>query len=660
MKFFKSFNCKICNIERRDLIAKSILMSLGFVVAVLVSACNLSLAADVTPPPDLRAGMPQEEQSSQNIKMDYPLVPPDAGSGEAIFQEKCAPCHGASGLGNGSRASSLPNPVPALGNAEVARRSTPSQWYTIVTEGNLERFMPPFESLSDRQRWDVIAYTFSLGTDPESVANGGALYESLCANCHGLSGKGDGEQINTLSSPPPDFSDQEYMAFMSADDFYQAVVKGLSPDMPSFESQLSERERWAVADFLRTFAFPAQFQLESQAADAQDQTSQESPGETPLLESDPETLGNVIGDVYNNSGGELPTGLEVTLYGFEHDTATITLTTHLEDDGKFAFKDVDLPLGQIFFAVVDYEGTRYASDMAIIEEGTEAIMLPIDVYDSTSDASGLVIDRLHYFLETPDPETIRVVELYVISNPSNFTVIPDEKNPYTLNFEIPENAVELEILESDVGGRFVKTESGFADTFPVFPGDGEHQVVFAYNLPYDGSLEFTRPTNLKTNAVVILVPEDGILIRGSGITDGGTRDVEGMPYHIYNGSSLLPGEDFNVQISRNDPLSAVGISVGDNSNLIIGIGVFGLVLIGAAVWFFMRTRTSSGTETGSSAPVAEVRMDGINDRDTAMDAILTLDDLYKAGKLQEEAYLERRAELKARLKEIIDLEDDAE
>ena len=39
-----------------------------------------------------------------------------------------------------------------------------------------------------------------------------------------------------------------------------------------------------------------------------------------------------------------------------------------------------------------------------------------------------------------------------------------------------------------------------------------------------------------------------------------------------------------------------------------------------------------------------------------MDAILALDDLYKEGQLPEEAYLERRRELKARLKELLDRE----
>jgi hypothetical protein len=34
-----------------------------------------------------------------------------------------------------------------------------------------------------------------------------------------------------------------------------------------------------------------------------------------------------------------------------------------------------------------------------------------------------------------------------------------------------------------------------------------------------------------------------------------------------------------------------------------------------------------------------------------MDAIIALDDMYQAGELPEEAYRERRAELKARLRE---------
>jgi hypothetical protein len=40
------------------------------------------------------------------------------------------------------------------------------------------------------------------------------------------------------------------------------------------------------------------------------------------------------------------------------------------------------------------------------------------------------------------------------------------------------------------------------------------------------------------------------------------------------------------------------------------------------------------------------------DEETLMDAIIALDDQYRAGNLPEEAYLERRADLKEKLRKI--------
>jgi hypothetical protein len=39
--------------------------------------------------------------------------------------------------------------------------------------------------------------------------------------------------------------------------------------------------------------------------------------------------------------------------------------------------------------------------------------------------------------------------------------------------------------------------------------------------------------------------------------------------------------------------------------------------------------------------------------ESLMDAIIALDDLYRSGQLPEEAYQQRRAELKAKLKELL-------
>jgi len=46
-------------------------------------------------------------------------------------------------------------------------------------------------------------------------------------------------------------------------------------------------------------------------------------------------------------------------------------------------------------------------------------------------------------------------------------------------------------------------------------------------------------------------------------------------------------------------------------------------------------------------------IDELDDADSIMDAIIALDDLHRAGKIADEAYETRRAELKARLKELL-------
>ena len=119
----------------------------------------------------------------------------------------------------------------------------------------------------------------------------------------------------------------------------------------------------------------------------------------------------------------------------------------------------------------------------------------------------------------------------------------------------------------------------------------------------------------------------------------------------------MPGEDFSLVISGNDALSRLGISGQDNTTLFLGIGIFGIVLVSVGVWFYLRSRSKPEDEDEALEPETDVELNGIDDSDTAMDAILALDDLYKEGQLPEEAYLERRAELKSHLQQLIEREE---
>ncbi len=634
---------------------------------VLLTACSFSLAEDITPPPGAEQAMPisQTQPAVTNGPL-YPLVPPNPEKGRPAYAEKCAPCHGESGQGDGPRASQLPNPVAPLGSPELARQVTPADWYSMVTEGNLERFMPPFSSLSDRQRWEVVAYSYMLSTTEAELEQGAELYQQNCAGCHGQDGQGDGPQMANLSAQPVDFTDQALMAQKSATDLYEAITNGVSAEMPAFSDQLGEDERWALATYLRTLTFVSEEQptlvsetdelAESTASQALETESlaTEVPA-IPLAEA-PHSMGQVVGVVTNASGGNAPAGLEVKLRGFDDMQEVITQTTTLQADGTFAFENIEMLPGRVFVATVDYNETTYGSDIGVVEPDMQTLDLPVAIYDTTTDATILSVDRLHLFFEFIDENTLRVIQLYIMSNPSNQTVVAAGEGEPTIRFKLPAGAQNLEFQDGVLGGRFVRTEDGFGDTVAIRPGASTYELLYAYDMPYDRKLELSQPMPYLVNAVVVLLPEGNVKIKSDLLTDGGLRDVQGAQYRMYNGSAIPAGTDLVMTISGRPSSATPGLTRGSSTNAVIGLGVFGFALIVTGVWLYRRSRLAGGreeVEVDEQAPEAPKGPE-TESAENLVDTIIVLDDLYQEGKLPEEAYLQRRAELKARLQNLMD------
>ena len=77
--------------------------------------------------------------------------------GSAVYRQSCLGCHGVDGSNlSGSDFSAEAYPQHLEEN--------PALLFWILTEGSLERGMPPYKSsLSDEQRWKVLTYAWSLG-----------------------------------------------------------------------------------------------------------------------------------------------------------------------------------------------------------------------------------------------------------------------------------------------------------------------------------------------------------------------------------------------------------------------------------------------------------------------------------------------------------------
>ncbi len=654
----------------------SLIFLLG--LAVVLSACSFSMAADITPPP----GSEQQpaQQTTQEVANSpvYPIVPPDLLNGAKIYDQECAACHGKTGLGDGPQAGQLSVPAATLGLSDFARIYSPAEWYTVVTQGNMDQLMPAFTNLTDRQRWDVVGYSMNLSVSDQLVAQGEILYLENCASCHGQAGEGDGPDGATLSSQPTRLTDQSLMAQNSSDNLYQAITSGITPDMPAYTDTLDENERWALVGYLRslTYSRPETSQEPYPAPEINPiaSTSQDTypsplaypyPAVTPNpnlaptvdITSTATFTGSVAVKLINGSGGEIPADVSVILYAFDEmqNTYSETLTTGV--DGVFNFTNIQMPEGRVFLARADYASGIYGSDIVTVDPATPDLNLQITLYDSTTDTSGLTTDRIHIFFDFTDPKNIQVIEVFIISNSSKQAIVAPNQDGAVVTFPLPQGYTNLQFQEGALGDRYIEVPQGFADTLTVNPGVGDYQVIFAFQMPYNRKMEFVQPMFLPTSALVIMVPENGVKVVSSQLQDGGLRDFQGSSYHMYNGSSLIAGSSLEFTLSG-DPKKAAGsiLNTSSTQNLAIGLGAFGVALIVFGLWLFRRNRRNLAMQPsfeGADFPSpASNLVDVPDDEDTLMDAIIALDDQYHSGNLPEEAYMERRAVLKDKLRNI--------
>jgi len=216
--------------------------------------------------------------------------------GKNVYARRCEGCHGLTGNGNGPAATFMYKFRPRNFNAGVFKfRLTPSgslpqdgDLYRTVTRGIRGSSMPSWHMLPDKVRIAVIQYIkYELAvdrSDPEEpyhyfveepaeapmyigmapepsedlVKHGKEVWQQAkCWECHGNSGKGDGDKSRELEDDfgypilPADLTAGLYKSGPSVKDIYRTVTTGLSgTPMPSYGDSLPEEDRWALAYFV--------------------------------------------------------------------------------------------------------------------------------------------------------------------------------------------------------------------------------------------------------------------------------------------------------------------------------------------------------------------------------------------------------------------------
>jgi len=213
-------------------------------------------------------------------------------SGKAIYDQRCAQCHGIDGRGNGAAAPALlPRPRDfaaaqfKLRTTETGSLPTDDDLIRAITFGVPGTSMPGWQkflstadiaavatyvkSFSPRfaaerpQSIPTVAASVPGAPTPQTVAAGKAVYEKLrCAACHGTDGTGTGAIATDLKDdagrPLPATNLTEPWTFRGGatpQDVYLRFRTGMNgTPMPSFATAASETELRNLAAYVLTFA----------------------------------------------------------------------------------------------------------------------------------------------------------------------------------------------------------------------------------------------------------------------------------------------------------------------------------------------------------------------------------------------------------------------
>jgi mono/diheme cytochrome c family protein len=91
-----------------------------------------------------------------------------------------------------------------------------------------------------------------IASDDKSIAAGKAVYVAQCLKCHGDSGRGDGPSAKDLKPRPKDLADPA-VSSQSDGALFWKITTGRAP-MPTFETLVSEEDRWNTVNYLRALA----------------------------------------------------------------------------------------------------------------------------------------------------------------------------------------------------------------------------------------------------------------------------------------------------------------------------------------------------------------------------------------------------------------------
>lgn len=613
------------------------------IILLLALAALLTACGGLGGEPQIVATLPPQSTSAlSDVSADvgYPLAPPDLARGAQVFAENCTRCHGATGAGDGELVQSgQVGQMASFLDPATARDQTPQDFFTTITAGRLDKLMPPWkDKLTEADRWAVALYTYMLSHPADQLAQGGQLWTANCAECHGESGAGDGPKAAEINRPIGNLTVQTEITGLSEAELFKTVSDGIDPNMPAFADKLSEAERYAIVAYARSLS------LANVSAIAQPATTPE-----PEATGEPAITGTVSGKVINGTAGSIvPPDLKVSLVVSNQGSLVKQDQLTPAADGSYTFTDVPIVTGGDYVVATVYRDRLFTSGFSTGDASKTAMDMPLTIYELTEDPAVISITGIVSQVSASG-DTLEVREVLRFKNTSDraFTSSNDLGSGRfaSLIVTLPPGA---QIVTFDDAQRYVTSDKDFSfvDTAPVYPGE-DHLVVVVYILPYDGSTSLIeQPLNYPLDGQVglLMYPQD-LQVKSDQLPHIGPQTLGNSTYESYQSRlTLKTGDVIRYEVSG---ASAPGAAITGATTTVTTSNILPILLLivgGAAILagfiLFVRGRNPA-------MPNKQQLIDALVAQIAEMDAA------HKAGQLNHDLWHRQRAQLKARLAELL-------
>ena len=574
---------------------------------------------------------------------ELPQQPPLAPLGEALYQENCSPCHGATGNSDGPVVPQLPAKPPPFADPATVWDKSPAEYFHTTKFGRIENLMPPWQNqLTDEEIWQAAMYAWSLHTDQEAVAAGAAIYESTCAACHGATGAGDGPGADENLS---DWQDPALFYPLTQAELAQSLASA----HPELVADLNDADQQNLLDHLRTFSYVPPWGAIYQAGEGSLQG---------VVQIGTAAEGDESSDEDNLAG------LDVILTAYLDFSPAATFTTTTDENGTFLFEDLSDSAGMIYVAETRYAEIVYVSDAVELTVDQPARTLDLTVFEPTEDDSGIYIARSNWIIDF-EPGFLIMGQILIFGNQLDRTYIGQPvdglEQPATVVLQLPADATDIEFQGGVLGDRYHQLGNRVYDTVDVPPGQETSQIVMSYRLPVESAeADLAQPFLYAINSLNLLVSDlPDLDIEVTGLEFVEQRELQGISYGLWSGSNLIEPE-IQVQLQGVlppeglDPRAFVEQENDDGQRtppprttppldyrVPLGMGGFvTLLLIGVLIWSNRRPNRLDRTALLEKQK-AEL-----------MAQIAALDDRREEGLIAEAEWSKQRAQLKVHLLDV--------